>query len=210
MASKPRRTTAAQASAQIRQWLDNESNESSSAETVEGGLESCSDSDVEDVVETQPTGSEKGEDAIETQQSGTEESDTEVDDMASDGEEDSAADADDVFMSRDKSVKWSKTRLSAVKGRRSKVNVVRTARSAVLRGQIVEKPTDAVELYLDAALFDKLLKFTNDEAKRKRDRKQGHDVYYLRDFDMLKLKACVGLLIMTGVMCSKRKSLEEM
>ena len=108
-----------------------------------------------------------------------------------------AADAGDVFLSRDKSVKWSKTRLSAVKGRRSKVNVVRTAWSVVLRGQIVGKPTDAVELYLDAALFDKLRIFTNDEAKRKRDRKQGADLYYLRDFDMLELKACAGLLIMT-------------
>jgi len=100
--------------------------------------------------------------------------------------------------------------LSAVNGRRSKVNVVRTARSVVLQRQIVDKLTDAVELYLNAALFDKLLKFTNMEAKRKRDKKQGHDLHYLRDFDMLELKACVGTLIMTGVMCSKEESLQEM
>jgi len=35
---------------------------------------------------------------------------------------------------------------------------------------------ETVKLYLDAALFYKLLKFINEEAKRKRDRKQGHDM----------------------------------
>ena len=207
MAHKPRRMSAAKACAEIRQWLENES---SSDEEIEGGLESCSDSDMEDVVETQSSGGESGEAAVETQSSGTDDSDTEVGNTASNGKDDSVADAGDVFLSRDKSLKWSKTRLSAVKGRRSKVNVVRAARSVNLRGQSVEKPTDAFDLYLDAALFDKLLKFTNEEAKRKRDRKQGHDVYYLRDFDMLELKACVGMLIMTGVMCSKRESLDGM
>ena len=125
--------SAAKACEEIRQWLECES---SSDEEVEGGLESCSDSDVEDVIEAQPSGD--GEAAVETLPSGTEDSDTEVGDMASDGEEESVADDGNIFLSRDKSVKWSKTRLSAVKGRRSKVNVVRTARSVVLRGQIVE------------------------------------------------------------------------
>jgi len=208
MANRPRRMSAAKACDEIRQWLEKES---SSDDEIECGLESCSDSDVEDVVVTQPSGGESGEAGVDPQLSGTEDSDTEIGDTDSNGDE-GVAGASNVFLSRDKSLKWSKTSLSAVKGRRSKVNVVRKAWSVVLWGQIVEKPTDAVELYLDAVLFDKLLKLNNQEAKRKRDKKQGYDLYYLRDFDfdMLELKACVGMLIMTGVMCSKGESLKGM
>jgi len=73
-----------------------------------------SDSDVENVVKTHLSKDESGKAAVEAQSSRTEDSYTEVGDTASNGKEESVADADNVVLSRDKSVKWNKIKLSVV------------------------------------------------------------------------------------------------
>lgn len=76
-----------------------------------------------------------------------------------------------VLVSRDKSMGWRKVPFADVKGRRSKVNVVRSNRTIITRNSHIEKPSDAIGLFLDDGIFDMLLKHTNEEAKRRREKK---------------------------------------
>ena len=67
-----------------------------------------------------------------------------------------------------------------------------------------------MELYHDDKFFDILLTFTNKELKRRREAPANSDTNYIEDFDLVEIKAAVGLLIMIGVMSGKGESLEQM
>lgn len=188
MANRIQRMSAKRASEEIQQWL--ESGETSSEEDIEAGLESDDDSEVDDA-------------EAENQSSVSDES---VFESATDDDEEPSS----MLLSKDNSLEWREAPFAAAKGRRSKHNVVRADRKAVTGSQCVDRPIDAVRLYFDDAVFGLLLRYTNEEASRRRLKKPDVDQYYIRDFDMDELKACVGLLMLTGVMCSKRESLDSM
>jgi len=76
--------------------------------------------------------------------------------------------------------------------------------------RVLDSPSDSVHLYLDDEFCYMLLKFTNEELNRRREAKIIADTHYNRDFDLIGLKAAVGLLILIGVMSGKRESLEQM
>lgn len=184
-----RRIAAAQASAQIQQWInESDDQEEEMSSDDEFGVES----ETEDVVEYQRS-----------------EPDT-ASCSSSEEESESIVPSSDSLLSRDKTITWSKTALAAVQGRRSSINVVRTPRGIVIGDKVLDSPPDSVHLYLDDEFFYMLLKFTNEELKRRREAKINADTHYNRDFDLVELKAAVGLLILIGVMSGKRESLEQM
>ena len=183
-----RRISAEKARAEIQQWLNNEESDENDEVSID-----------EDISET--------EDIVENQHSGA---DYESYSSSEDDDESAIPPASNTFLSRDKTIDWSKTPVAAVQGRRSKINVVRTPRSIVIGDKLVDKPSDSAELFLDDAFFDVLLKYTNAELKRRREATPSVNTNYLEDFDLVEIKAAVGLLIIIGVMSGKRESLEQM
>lgn len=190
-----RRIAAAQASAQVQQWINERDDEE---EEISSDDEFGVDSETEDVVEYQSSVPDTA-----SCSSSEEESESIV------PCEQSVASSDSL-LSKDKAITWSKTALAAVQGRRSSINVVRTRRGIAIGDKVLDSPSDSVHLYLDDEFFDMLLKFTNEELKRRREAKINADTHYNRDFDLVEIKAAVGLLILIGVMSGKRESLEQM
>ena len=189
MATGNKRFSAVRASAHIQQWLDSNDDEIETDEEIEDGLQS--DSEIEDAHTEEFSESEDSDNS------------SHYGDVTTDTE-------NNIFQSKDKTLQWRTIPFASVKGRRSKVNVVREKRKVSIGNKTVENPCHAISLFLDDDFYDLLLKHTNEEAQRRRNSNPEVDNYYIRDFDMEELRACIGILILTDVMYSKRESLENM
>lgn len=117
---------------------------------------------------------------------------------------------DDVLLSKDGSIRWRKKPLAAPQGRRAAPNVVHKAQSVLTPKEDVSDPRRCMEWFLDKSFFDILQKHTNEEVSRRRQSDHNVHSYYQQDFDVNELQACIGLLILTGVMRSAGESMEMM
>ena len=70
---------------------------------------------------------------------------------------------------------------------------------------------DAVHLYLDAKFFEITLKYTNEEIQCRRNSRGNSELLYYNDFDMVEMKAAIGLcIILSGVLSCKGECLRQM
>jgi hypothetical protein len=190
MATSSKRISAEMASADIRKWLEDEDDGSEVSDL--SADERCPDGSSSDA-----------DDAVDV------EIERESEFSCSDSDEVEQPNTDD-YISKDKRVKWSKNPFTAAQGRRSKANIVQAKRDIVLGNKNMNEPSDSVQLFLDDWFFENLLKHTNEELGRRRELTREKDPKYLNDFDMVEIKAVIGLTILIGVMSSKRESLNQL
>ena len=74
----------------------------------------------------------------------------------------------------------------------------------------MENPCSSVQHFLDDTFIDTVLKHTNEELKRRRERHPQQEKICHNDFQVEEMKACIGLLILSGVLRSRGESLEQM
>ena len=86
-------------------------------------------------------------------------------------------------------------------------NVVRAQRGPTGK-ETLHQPVDALNQFLDDTFYKTVLQHTNKQLKILR---QNYNVpgHHLLDFELEDIRAAVGLLILTGVMCSPRESLNQ-
>ena len=71
-------------------------------------------------------------------------------------------------------------------------------------------PRLCVEHFLDDSFMATVLQHTNEELQRRRQKRTDQQLVCYEDFDLLEIIACIGLLIIAGVMSSKGESPELM
>ena len=80
------------------------------------------------------------------------------------------------WMSKDKTISWNPkpVRPTAGRGRRSKANIVRVARSVSVSNDLLQSACQSVEHYLDDEFMDNLLKYIDEEIKRRKEKDTNH------------------------------------
>ena len=184
------RLSAARAGAGTANWLEEENDSSMDDQPAD---------EIDDL------SSEQSEDGVEVHSG---ESSTGGNDDASNVE--TPRKSQNEYESRDGTVKWNKAPMSVSQGRKAAHNIVKVKRGLSIAKDTLKNPMDALQLFLDDAFFNLLMTHTNEQLGRVRDTQGGDNFYYNKDFDITEVKSAVGLLILSGVMCSKRESLEQL
>lgn len=199
MEKRPKRRSASQASEEIRRWVLEDQTDKSSDESDVEFRSDDSQADSDNVHELNDN--EESEYSCET------DDDLQTENVTT---EEETASGENVYVSKDQQIKWYSTPRTAPQGRRSQANIVRSERAIRIGNKQLEKPSDALSLYLDDNFFDLLLQHTNAEMKRRREHTLSNQIHCLQDFDVRELKAAVGIAMFVGATCASRESLEQM
>ena len=191
MAARPRRLNAAQATASIQEWIEAERFDNDDDEAT-GIL--TSESDSSEFV------------------SGEEVDNVELkNDTSSSAEDETTHDEEpDECISKDKTLTWSSVPLQPPQGRRGKHNLLRERCSVTIDKALLVDPRMCIEHFLDDKFMTTVLQHTNEELQRRRQKRADQQLVCHEVFDLLEMEACIGLLILTGVMSSKGESSELM
>jgi hypothetical protein len=188
MAARPRRLNSAQALVSIQEWIDAERRDNDDEEAADV-LTSESEFDAGEEV-----------DNVELNEA-----------TSSSAEDETTHDEEpDECISKDKTLRWSSIPLQPPKGRRGKHNIVRERCSVTIDKALLADPRMCVEHFLDEKFMTTVLQHTNEELERRRQKRADQQLVCHEDFDLLEMEACIGLLILTGVMSSKGESSELM